>query len=94
MQYRLSNRTLPLEEKMAILDRAIKKKEPVAITYLKAKDEKSRRTIVPYAIEDAEYAGHPFLALRAYCTLRKEERTFNVERILEIRNPDPQSASK
>lgn len=31
-----------------------------------------------------EYEGHPFLGLAAYCYLRKEERTFNVARILEV----------
>ncbi|TAL20703.1 WYL domain-containing protein [Patescibacteria group bacterium] len=85
MQYRLASQNLPIDRKVAVLKRAIQGKKAVAITYLKAKDEKSRRKIIPYAVEDAEYAGHPFLALRAYCLLRKEERTFNVERILDIK---------
>lgn len=32
--------------------------------------------------------GKPFLALKAFCCLRGEPRTFNVEKILEIKEVD------
>lgn len=85
LQYRLAEKSLSLDEKIARLERAAANRAPVEITYLKAKDEKSRRIIVPISVEDDEYNGHPYLALRAFCQLRQEERTFNVERILELR---------
>lgn len=84
LQYDLSCRSMPLEEKIACLKQAAKQGRRIRITYLKGKDEKSVRTVVPACVEEGEYAGHAFLALRAWCELRQEERTFNVERILEI----------
>ncbi len=91
LQYSLSVQKMSLEEKIDILHQAAKQKKRVKIIYLKGKDEKSERMIIPRCIEEDEYAGHKFLALRAWCELRQEERTFNVERILEIREYSPQS---
>jgi predicted DNA-binding transcriptional regulator YafY len=31
-----------------------------------------------------EYKGKPFEGLRAYCALRHEERSFRIDRILEL----------
>jgi len=36
------------------------------------------------AIEPMEFKGKSFEGLRAYCCLRNEERTFRIDRILEI----------
>ncbi len=85
LQYSLAEEGLSLDEKIALLRQAVKEKTKFEIVYLKAQDVKSRRIVIPLSIELAEYAGHEFLALRAHCLLRGEERTFNVERILEIR---------
>lgn len=84
LQYRLSAREMPLEDKIDILRQAARQKRRIKIVYLKSKDEKSERIVIPRCVEEDEYAGHEFLALRAWCELRKEERTFNVERILNI----------
>jgi hypothetical protein len=84
LQYRLSAREMSLEEKVDALRQAAKAKQRIRIVYLKGKDEKSERTIIPRTIEKDAYAGHEFLALRAWCELRQEERTFNVDRILKI----------
>ncbi len=84
LQYDLAHRAMPLEEKIARLERAAKKKQRIKMIYLKGKDEKSERIIIPRRIEDDEFSGHEFLALRAWCELRQEERTFNVEKILMI----------
>ena len=54
------------------------------ILYLKPDDTKSRRTIRPISIEEMEYRGKTFEGLRAYCCLREGERTFRIDRILEI----------
>ncbi len=84
LQYQLSAREMSLEEKMDILCQAAREKKRIKIVYLKGKDEKSERTVIPRCVEEDEYAGHDFLALRAWCELRQEERTFNVARILTI----------
>ncbi|RMG69894.1 MAG: WYL domain-containing protein, partial [Nitrospirae bacterium] len=84
-QYHLSEKEMPLEEKVKFIQKAIKRKRPVEIVYLKAKDERSKRVVLPLSLEESTYKGSSFLALRAFCHLRSEERTFNVKRILELR---------
>lgn len=82
LQYRLSETKMPLDDKLAMLRLAAITGKRLKIVYLKGKDEKSERIIIPKAIEEDEYSGHKFLALRAWCELRQEDRTFNAERIL------------
>ncbi len=84
-QYRLSEKRQPLSEKLLLIERAIKEGRTLEIVYLKAKDEKSRRLIIPYECSDMEFHGKTFKGLRAFCTKRKEERVFNIERILELK---------
>ncbi|MDP3794064.1 MAG: WYL domain-containing protein, partial [Candidatus Uhrbacteria bacterium] len=84
IQYALAEKEMPLEKKIEHLRSAACAGKRLKITYLKGKDEKSERVIIPRSIEEDEYAGHEFLALRAWCESRQEERTFNVERILSI----------
>jgi predicted DNA-binding transcriptional regulator YafY len=67
---------------------AIREKKNLEILYLKAKDEKSRRTIRPVSVGEMEYNGHPFVGMNAWCLIRKEKRVFNVDRILEIGWPE------
>ncbi|MCX5851641.1 MAG: hypothetical protein NT072_06255 [Deltaproteobacteria bacterium] len=54
------------------------------IVYLKSKDVKSRRSVRPLALGERDYKGHPFMGMDAFCLLRRTERVFNVDRILEI----------
>jgi hypothetical protein len=88
MQYKRAARTCSREDKLQMLEAAITQKKNLEIVYLKAKDEKSRRTILPLFIGDMEYSGHPFLGLTAFCLTSRERRTFNVDRILEISRPE------
>lgn len=84
-QYRLAEMEISREDKIKLIQGAIDKKSELHITYLKAKDEKSRRTVKPLRMEKMEYSGHPFLGIEAYCLTRKENRIFNVDRILEMK---------
>ncbi|UCD35487.1 MAG: AAA family ATPase [Nitrospiraceae bacterium] len=84
-QYSRAAKELSLEERMSLLDRAIREEKKVEIVYLKAKDEKSRRTVIPRYAGELEYRGRKFPGLQAYCTSRGDERVFHVERILEMR---------
>ncbi len=86
-QYRLSEKRQPLSEKLSLIERAIKEGRPLEIVYLKAKDEKSKRIIIPYECTDMEFNGKAFKGLRAFCTKRNAERVFNIERILEVKIP-------
>ena len=83
-QYAISEKAVSLEDKVALLKKAKKAKLPVKITYLKAKDVKSKRTIMVKRIGTEEYMDKKFLGVTAYCLLRKQERVFRVDRILEM----------
>jgi len=84
-QYQKSKERLSLDDKIELLQRAIQEKRKLEIVYLKSSDEKSRRTILPLTLSEETFKGKNFLALKARCFLRGEERTFNVEKILEIK---------
>ncbi len=84
-QYGLSERDLPLDDKVRILKAAATNKDTLEITYLKSGDEKSHRKITPLFVEEMEYMGTKFLGLKAFCALRGQERIFRVDRILEIK---------
>jgi len=84
-QYRLAEKKLSRADKIQLLERAISDERAIDIVYLKAKDEKTKRTILPVEVREMAYNGHPFLGLEAYCRLRGDKRVFNVDRILDIR---------
>ncbi len=84
LQYQRARQAIDTDTLIQRLRSAARAKQRVTITYLKAKDEKSRRQIQPISVKWDEYNGHEYLKLRAYCYLRNEERFFNVERILEL----------
>lgn len=84
-QYAISEKALPLEEKIKIIQDAVDFELELEILYLKAKDIKSRRIIRPRSVGQFDYNGKSFLGMEAWCCMRKGERVFRVDRILEIR---------
>lgn len=84
-QYRVSERDCPLNEKIAIINDAIRNNRPLEITYLKKKDERSKRVVIPLSVGEMTYDGKTFTGLRAFCNLRGDERNFRIDRILGIR---------
>ena len=84
LQYNRAGRLYPREERILSIEKAIQNRQDLEIVYLKAKDEKSHRQVRPIFIGKMEYNGRPFTGLKAYCLTSREERTFNVDRILEI----------
>jgi hypothetical protein len=84
-QYVQSENRLSLEKKMAFLKEAIRDGFAIEMVYLKASDEKTTRRILPIRVGEMVFADKPFPGIIAYCDNRKEERTFNVTRILEMR---------
>ncbi|RJQ55427.1 MAG: WYL domain-containing protein [Actinobacteria bacterium] len=83
-QYERSDRLLSLEEKIGLLEEAIADGLAIEMTYLKPDDTKSRRTVRPMRVEDMEFKGKSFLGMRAFCMKRQAERTFRIDRILEM----------
>ncbi|RKY42646.1 MAG: AAA family ATPase [Candidatus Omnitrophota bacterium] len=85
-QYNLSERDIPMDEKILRIQKAIREKKDVEILYLKPNGDKTRRIIKPYDVGEMMYADKPFIGIKAYCDLRKAERIFRLDRILEIEN--------
>ncbi|MBI1884254.1 MAG: AAA family ATPase [Chlamydiae bacterium] len=83
-QYKISEANLPLEQKMRLIQKAIRERQNLQITYLKANDEKSERTIRPFFVGELTFEGKTFTGMQAYDSIREEERTFRVDRILEM----------
>ena len=83
-QYQKSAEALSTDDKVVLIKRAIKSKQHLRVTYLKARDEKSRRVIIPKRVGQMEYEGKQFLGLEAYCLERQDDRVFRVDRILEM----------
>jgi ATP-dependent exoDNAse (exonuclease V) alpha subunit len=83
-QYSKAEEKISYEERRRIVEDAIKREMDLEILYLKPDDRKTLRTIRPIAIENMEYKGKVFEGLRAYCYLRKMERTFRIDRIIEL----------
>jgi len=83
-QYGKAEEKISYEERRRIVEDAINRGMDLEILYLKPDDRKTLRTIRPIAIEKMEYKGKVFEGLRAYCHLRKTDRTFRIDRILEI----------
>jgi len=88
-QYRLAAEKMPIEEKVRLIQEAIENESALEITYLKSKDEKSRRVVSPRCVKDMEYMGKSFLGMEAYCHSRKALRNFRVDRILELKSFSP-----
>jgi len=84
LKYRLAREDWTLEDKIRRLKEAARRGEEVAIVYLKARDEMSRRVVKPLYVGDMEYEGRSFIGLEALCLTRRARRVFNVERILKI----------
>ncbi|MEA1958293.1 MAG: AAA family ATPase, partial [Chloroflexota bacterium] len=83
-QYRKAEQAYPADDKVEVIKKAIENEAALRIVYLKPSDEKSRRVIRPETVGEMEYRGKKYLGVRAFCMKRNEERTFRVDRILEI----------
>ncbi|MCD9018811.1 AAA family ATPase [Parachryseolinea silvisoli] len=71
--------------KKALLE-AISRGNPITIEYRKTRDEISKRTISRVEIcNDYQDNGYEDAHIRAYCHLRKAERTFKIDRIITIK---------
>ena len=74
----------PLDEKRARIEKAIRNKSTLKITYLKPNGEKSVRKIKPETMGEMGFAGKTYLGVIAFCQMRNQLRTFRVDRMLEI----------
>jgi ATP-dependent exoDNAse (exonuclease V) alpha subunit len=84
LQYKIADQKLPLEEKVKMLQRAIKEGKQLKIVYLKQNDIKSERVIKPLKVGEMSFMGKKYLGLLAYCSSTHDVRTFRVDRIVNI----------
>lgn len=84
-QYKKSEEALSLDQKIKRIQSAIDADQILEVVYLKADDTKSHRRLKPIRVGKMEYLGKTFSGLEAYCFTRKENRTFRVDRILELK---------
>jgi ATP-dependent DNA helicase PIF1 len=87
-RYAESEANMPFDEKVAMIESAIREGRGLSITYLKSDDTKSERVIKPIEVGEMEYKGRPFPGMTAICSMRGEQRTFRVDRILEMKFSD------
>lgn len=87
-QYRLAKQKLPIEDRLPIIQKAIREEKKLTIVYLKNRDEKSERVVLPKYLGEIEYQSRKFIGMRAFCTERKAERVFHLERILDIKETE------
>jgi ATP-dependent exoDNAse (exonuclease V) alpha subunit len=83
-QYKKAEQHIAADDKVEIIRKAINNRTLLDIVYLKPSDEKSRRTILPNSVGEMSYQGKSYLGMRAFCLKRNEDRTFRIDRILEI----------
>jgi ATP-dependent DNA helicase PIF1 len=83
-QYSQSAKTMSHEEKLKLIHDAISLNRTLKITYLKKTDEKSTRIIKPVEVGVMNYKDYDFFGVRAIDESKNEQRTFKIERILEI----------
>ncbi len=83
--YRKAKELYSEGELFGLIKEAISAKKELCLTYLKANNTKSERVIKPLSVGTESYQGKAFPALRALCSLSKEEQIFHVGRILEIK---------
>jgi ATP-dependent DNA helicase PIF1 len=84
-QYEQAAAALPVDDRIGLIEKAIRHKTPLEIVYLKANDIKSKRIVVPQSVGEETYNGKEFMGMRAFCLLRQEDRMFRVDRILSLK---------
>jgi len=83
-QYQKAEQACAASEKMTLIEQAIRNKSSLRIVYLKPNDEKSTRVVEPIKVGPMKYNDVSFIGMRAFCHNRNQERTFRVDRILQI----------
>ena len=62
-KYKISEKELPLDEKIKIIKKVIQDKKSIKIVYLKSNDERSERIVKPDFIGEMEFNGKTFIGL-------------------------------
>ncbi len=93
-RYSQSEKELSMESRRSVIQDAINNRKRLEIVYLKASDDKTCRVIRPLKMGRMEFQGRQFEGITAYCENRKENRTFRIDRILEMKEYNTELQSK
>ena len=88
-QYRKAEMEMPVKDKIKVIQQAIDGKKHLKMTYLKANDIKSERTVKPFEVGWQTYSGKKYQGMRAFCFKVGEERMFRIDRILKLDLVEP-----
>lgn len=58
------------------------------ITIPQEEKDTHQKIVYPILLGEMEYVNKTFLDLKAFCTLREQERNFNIEKIIEMYTRD------
>ena len=83
-QYRKAEMEMPVQDKIKFIQQVIEEKKQLKMTYLKANDTKSERTVRPLEVGLRVYSGKHFQGMLAFCFKAGEERMFRIDRILKL----------
>ncbi|MXW46742.1 MAG: AAA family ATPase [Gammaproteobacteria bacterium] len=83
-QYKRAERKISTGEKLEIIEQAIDAGAELEMEYLKRNDVRTLRRVRPLEVGIRSYSSREFLGMRAWCALRKDERTFRIDRILSL----------
>ncbi|MFA5103604.1 MAG: AAA family ATPase [Candidatus Margulisiibacteriota bacterium] len=83
-QYKISEELMPLDKKIEAITSTIEHGGWLEIVYLKKQDEKTLRKIKPLSVGRMNYKGVDYIGVQALCSLRRSERVFRVDRILNM----------
>lgn len=84
LQYTAAGGSLSAESRLEVLSAAARDGRTLSIVYLKNDDTKTSRRVKPTYVGEMSYMGKGFLGFKAFCMERGEERTFRVDRVIEI----------
>jgi len=87
-QYMKSEELIPVDEKVKLINDAIRAGKRIEITYLKANDEKSKRIVMPENVGNLEYNGKKYMGMSGFDSKDHDHRNFRLDRILEIKLVD------
>lgn len=79
-----SGARMSMQDKVAMIELAIKDGCNLAMTYMKPNAEKSTRTVQPSFVGMLSFGNISYTGMRAHCLLRGQERVFRLDRILSL----------
>ena len=91
-ELKLRESGLEMDERIRLIEEAIENGNYIEMVYLKGSNERTHRVVRPISLGTESFRGREFLGMWAYCTMRRSERMFRVDRIISLRVLSPEEA--